>query len=96
MADLVLGGGVADGLLTAAIFASGWFVFLASWAALRGGLPKILSYLGLLFGAVSILAFAIPPFILIGVLLGIVWGIWLGIVLLREPASMAAPGMAKT
>lgn len=93
--DLALAGGVADGLVTAAIFASGWWVLLASWAALQGGLPKILSYVGLLFGAVSILAFAIPPFTIVGALVGIVWAFWVGIALLREPASMAVSGMPR-
>jgi len=83
-ADLAVVGGVATGLITAAIFAAGWFILLASWAGLQGGLPKILSYLGLLCGAVSILAFAIPPFNPLGALLGIVWSAWLGIVLRRS------------
>lgn len=80
-ADLALADGLATGLLTAGIFASGWWVLLASWAALQGGLPKILSYIGLLFGALSILAFAIPPFSIVGAFVGIVWAIWLGIIL---------------
>ena len=82
-ADLALADGVATGLLTAGIFASGWWVLLASWAALQGGQPKILSYLGLLFGVLSILAFAIPPFSIVGAFVGIVWALWLGIVLWR-------------
>jgi Domain of unknown function (DUF4386) len=82
-ADLALADGMATGLLTAGIFASGWWVLLANWGALQGGLPKILSYLGLLFGAVSILAFVIPPFSIIGALVGLVWAIWLGILLWR-------------
>jgi hypothetical protein len=86
---------VATGLLTAAIFASGWWVLLASWAALQGGLPKVLNYLGLLFGAVSILAFVIPPFAAVGGFVGLVWAFWTGIALLREPAGMAASPMAR-
>jgi len=80
-AELALGGAVADGLLAAAIFAAGWFVWLASWAALRGGLPTPLRYLGLLFGAVSILAFTFPPLMLLGAIVGLIWALWMGIVL---------------
>jgi hypothetical protein len=82
-ADLALADGVATGLLTAGIFASGWWVLLASWAAMQGGLPKLLNYFGQLFGVVSIFAFAIPPFSIIGAFVGIVWAIWLGILLWR-------------
>jgi hypothetical protein len=89
IADLALADGVDTGLLTAAIFASGWWVLLASWAALPEGLPKPLNYLGLLFGAVSILAFAIPPLSILGAFVGIVWALWLGIVLWREPPRKA-------
>jgi uncharacterized protein DUF4386 len=83
-ADLAVAGGVADALITAAIFAAGWWALLASWAGLQGGLPKILSYLGLLFGALGILSFAIPPFNPLAALFGIVWSAWLGIVLRRS------------
>jgi hypothetical protein len=88
-ADLALADGVATGLLTAAIFAAGWWVVVASWVALPGGLPKALSYIGLLFGTVSILAFIIPAFSIVGAFVGIVWTLWLGMVLWREPAPMA-------
>jgi hypothetical protein len=71
-------------LIRASIFAAGWWALLASWAGLQGGLPKILSYLGLLFGAAAILSFAIPPLNPLSALLGIVWSAWLGISLLRE------------
>jgi hypothetical protein len=82
-ADLALADGIATGLLTAAIFASGWWVVLASWAAFQGGLPTILNYLGLLFGGLSILAFVISPFTILAAFVGIVWAMWLGIVLWR-------------
>jgi hypothetical protein len=75
---------VIGGLGDAATFAVGSFQLLVSWAALqRGGLPKPLSYLGLLAGAVGILAFTIPQGGLIGAAIALVWSLWLGVVLLR-------------
>ena len=70
-----------DGLLSAAIFAAGWFVLLASWAAMRGGLPQILSYIGLLFGVLSVFAFLTPLLSIIGAFVGVVWALWTGIAL---------------
>jgi hypothetical protein len=94
-ADMALVDGIATALLTTGILASGWWVLLASWAALAGSLPKILAYIGLLFGLVSILAFVISPLTIVGAALGIVWAVWLGIVLMREPAAMGAMGSAR-
>jgi hypothetical protein len=86
--------GIVTGVLMAGIFASGWWALLSSWAALQGGLPKILAYLGLLFGALGILAFVVPPFSAIGAIVGVIWAAWLGIALMSEPATIAAAGSA--
>jgi len=51
---------------------------------------------GLVFGAASILFFAVQLLAPVTLVLGLVWTPWLGMVLWREPTSMAAPGMAKT
>ena len=71
----------------------GLWTLLISWAALRtGGLPKGLNILGLLVGAVGILSL-IPGLTDLTGLFGIsqlIWYVWLGIVLLRNNASMAA------
>ena len=71
----------------------GLWTLLISWAALRtGGLPKGLNILGLLVGAVGILSL-IPGLTDLTGLFGIsqlIWYVWLGIVLLRSNASMAA------
>ena len=81
----------------AAVFAFGWWLVLVNWSALKmSALPKPLCYVGLVFGAASILFFAIQLLAPVTLVLGLVWTLWLGIVLWREPASMAAPGMAKT
>lgn len=71
----------------------GLWTLLISWAALRaGGLPKVLNYLGLLVGVVGILSL-FPGLTDLTGLFGIsqlIWFVWLGIVLLRSNASMAA------
>jgi len=71
----------------------GLWTLLISWAALRtGGLPKGLNYIGLLVGVVGILSL-IPGLTDLTGLFGIsqlIWYVWLGIVLLRSNASMAA------
>jgi hypothetical protein len=71
----------------------GLWTLLISWAALRaGGLPKGLNFLGLLVGVVGILSL-FPGLTDLTGLFGIgqlIWFVWLGIVLLRSNASMAA------
>jgi hypothetical protein len=71
----------------------GLWTLLISWAALRaGGLPKGLNFLGLLVGVVGILSL-FPGLTDLTGLFGIsqlIWYVWLGIVLLRSSASMAA------
>jgi hypothetical protein len=84
----------------------GLFTLLVSLAALRaGGLPRGLSFLGLLVGAAGILSL-IPA--LTGVLTGVfglsqmAWFLWLGIVLLRgrleetasKPVELARQGLS--
>jgi len=77
----------------AALRAGGLPKLLISWAALRaGGLPKGLNFLGLLVGVVGILSL-FPGLTDLTGLFGIgqlIWFVWLGIVLLRSNASMAA------
>jgi hypothetical protein len=71
-------------LQSANTFAYGWWLLLISWTDLRQHtLPRLLDYLGLLYGAMGILAFAFPILGFLGILVGIVWFAWLGIVLLR-------------
>ena len=74
-------GTVVEGLNNAAVFAYGWWVLLASWASLKTGrLPKLLCYLGLLLGLTGIITFLFP----VPPMLGIIWFLWLGAVLLRN------------
>jgi hypothetical protein len=75
------------GLIFAGDHALGWVLLLIGWAALKTkGLPRILSYLLMLYGIVAIFEFAVHPFMFVGVILGIIWGVWLGVVLLRSKA----------
>jgi hypothetical protein len=71
----------------------GLWTLLISWAALQAsGLPKGLNFLGLLVGVVGILSL-FPGLTDLTGLFGIsqlIWFVWLGIVLLRSNASMAA------
>jgi hypothetical protein len=83
---------VTNGLLLAAIFAAGLNLLLIGWAALSTkGLPALLSYLLLLAGVVAVLSFAVSIFGLVGPVLNVVFSLWLGYVLLTQPATMAAP-----
>jgi hypothetical protein len=69
----------------AGYFTHGWTLLLIGWAALKTiSLPRILSYLFVLAGIVNILEFVVQPLMFVAILLGIVWGLWLGIVLLRS------------
>lgn len=71
----------------------GLWTLLVSWAALRaGGLPKGLSILGLLVGAVGVITILPGLLDLVGVFaLGqVIWFVWLGIVLLRSNAGQTA------
>lgn len=78
---------VSNALNTSAIFTAGWAILLAGWAAIRVvDFPKALASLLLLAGGLSVSAFLIPIFSLLTPLLYIVWSIWLGVFLLREPA----------
>jgi hypothetical protein len=79
--------GVYLGLSIAGDHAVGWVLLLIGWAALKTkGLPRILSYLSVLVGIIMILEFAVQPLMLVSLFFGIVWGLWLGVVLLRSKA----------
>lgn len=73
----------------AAVFAYGWWLEFVNWNALRtGALPKPLAWIGLVLGVACILFFAIQLLAPITLVLGLVWSLWLGIVLLRSTLSL--------
>ena len=84
---------VCDGLGGGNEILGGVWMLLISWVALQaGGLPKALSYLGIVIGTAGILS-ALPGLGDVRLIFGlvqIVWFIWLGIVLLRNNPSRAA------
>jgi hypothetical protein len=64
----------------------GWMLLLWGWAGLgTRGLPAMLCYALLLTGILGILAFVITILGILVVVLNVVWGLWLGIILLRQP-----------
>lgn len=73
---------VGNGLNAAALFAAGWSILLAGWAARDSArFTPSLSNLLMLAGVTLMGSFALLPIGLLGLLLGPVWSIWLGIAL---------------
>ena len=76
-----------NGLGLAAVFANGIWYLLVSLAAVHTPwLPRGLVYLGVPLGVASLVAVVAPPAALLVLVLGLVWAVWLGLFLLREPA----------
>jgi hypothetical protein len=69
----------------AAVFAYGWWLGFINWNALRmGALPKPLALVGLVLSVACILFFAIQLLAPITLILGLVWSLWLGVLLLQS------------
>jgi hypothetical protein len=87
---------VADGLLSAASLTYGAWLVMAFWAAIRvKAFSRGLNYFGFIWGIVAMLA----PFssdLATFQILGPVWALWMGVVLLRSPAvgTPAVPAVA--
>lgn len=75
---------MANAINAAALFAAGWALVLAGWAALRShALPAALGSLMIGAGAAMSMSFVLLPLGLLGVLLAPIWSIWLGAALLQ-------------
>ena len=72
-------------MVVAGDHAAGWAMLLIGWAALKTStLPRVLSYLSVLGGIVFIIEFAAKPLMPVSLFLSVIWGVWLGAVLLRS------------
>ena len=80
---------VINGLLNSAPFAGSWSLILWGWAALQTRkLPALLGTLVLAAGLIRLLMLLVPSRLgsqlnLVQVVLSVLWGIWLGFILLR-------------
>lgn len=81
-------GAIQNGLGGGVEIVGGLWMLLANLAALRTtSLPKLLSYLGIFVGSAGILTI-FPPLAGLGAIFGlgqIVWFVWVGVVLLKQP-----------
>jgi len=79
---------IVNGLGLAAVFANGvWYLLVSIVATKSGLLPRMLRYLGLPLGVACLIAFILPPIALLVLVLGLIWAVWLGVFLLREPMT---------
>jgi hypothetical protein len=84
---------VRDGLGGGNEVVGSLWILLLSWAALRaGGLPRALNYLGVVISVAGLLTVvpALDVLLFVFGLGGLVWFVWLGIVMLRSSPSIAA------
>ena len=84
---------VQSGLSGGNEITGGVWILLISWAGIKtGALPKAFNYLGIAMG-VAALVTIVPALEVVGAVFGlglIVWFIWLGMIMLRNNASVSA------
>ena len=86
-------GSVLEGLIGRVEVFGGLWILLVTWGALRAGeLPRALNYLGLAVGVAGI-ATVVPALAVLGGIFRVgemVWGVWLGITMLRNNPNAGA------
>jgi hypothetical protein len=91
--DWLTTGSVLEGLVGRVEVLGGLWILLVTWGALRAGeLPRALNYLGLAVGVAGI-ATAVPALAVLGIIFRVgemVWGVWLGIAMLRNSPNAGA------
>ena len=76
---------ITGALRLGTIFAYGWWVLMVSWIGYTTKqFSKSMNYMGFLLGTLGIINFIVQPVAVATVILGVVWSIWLGLVLLRQ------------
>lgn len=85
--DWLTTGSVLEGLVGRVEVLGGLWILLVTWRALRAGeLPRARNYLGLAVGVAGI-ATAVPALAVLGIIFRVgemVWGVWLGVTMLRN------------
>jgi hypothetical protein len=83
--------GIVLGMVLTATSAAGFAVMLIGSAALSTGyLPRLLALLLIVSGVLEICEFAVPLCLVLDPVLGAVWSLWLGVVLLRAKSAQNA------
>lgn len=86
---------VSWSLINSAFIAEGWTSMLFGWAALTSRtLSAPLSIIVMLSGALGLFAPAVGVLVIAGIVLFIVWSVWLGIALLQGAPVPSAAGVA--
>jgi CubicO group peptidase (beta-lactamase class C family) len=72
----------------AAVLVNGiWYLLVCFTGIAKGYLPRNLGYVGVPLGLASLTIFVLPPIVLLVLILGLIWSIWLGTFLFRAPLA---------
>jgi hypothetical protein len=82
--------GIVIGMMLAGTSAAGFALVLAGSAALSiGRLPRTLALLLVVGGMVEICEFAVPLILILDLILGVIWSLWLGVTLLISQEQLS-------